>query len=206
VEESAALDKDDADEVIGLSTSAVKNGMTSKAETDDLVKSARAATEQSKNVEEDTNDISEDDIAALLKQLGEDNETFLDHTSPEPKDTAEQQGPPGADQKAKDDAEIETTLSQLRDAARLEQKFDEDDSDSESGFPSVPGSLFPSVPKDTDSADDELSTRLANLKTFHAPKTYTGVDPGSINVFIPGISKTEEEDQTVDWCGITVCH
>jgi hypothetical protein len=203
VEESAALDKDDAEEIVGLSNSAVKNGMTTKAETDELVNTARTAIEQSKNVEDDTNDISEDDIAVLLKQLGEDNENFLDHTSPEPKDHAEQGLPPRADQKAEDDAEIETTLSQLRDAARLEQKFD-DDSESESGFPSVPASLFPSVPKDSDSADDELSARLANLKSFHAQKTYTGVDPGSINVFIPGISKTEEDDEAEHWCGTSI--
>lgn len=171
-----------------------------KAEAHELMKRAQ----QLKTAQEDTNDVSEDDIAALLKQLGEDNNNFLEHTSSEEKDTSEAHATADAKvQRDQDDvAEIETTLSQLRDAARLEQKFDSVvDPDTESSFPSVPRSIFPSVPKDAHSGDDELSTRLANLKTFQ-PKTYTGIDRGSINVFVPGIAKTEE-DETTHWCGMS---
>jgi hypothetical protein len=202
VEESAALNETDVKELIGLSRSAVEDGKASKPEVDDLLRSASAGTRSSK-VQEDSNDIGEDQIAALLDQLRKDNETSAEcATEFTPKGTSNStqvtnnslQNPLILD----DSAEVAAILSQLTDAAHLELKFDE--SDSESQFPAASGLSLPSVPKDTDSTDDDLSSRFAKLKSF-PPKTYTGTDRGSINVFVPGISKTDD-DETTHWCGM----
>lgn len=204
MEESAALSEPDIKELMGLSRTAMREGTTSKSEVNDLLKSAKAATQESQKPEEDSNDISEDDIAALLDQLSKDNGAHIGHYSnvpgglPESQEAADlsAQDPAAPD----DSAEVAAILSQVTDAARLEQKFDE--SDSETPFPSVSGLSLPSLPNDADSTDEDLSTRLARLKTF-PPKTYTGTDRGSINVFVPGISKTED-DETIHWCGINL--
>ena len=180
----------DVKELIGLSRTAVKEGTSSKPEVDNLLKSAKTATQESHKSEDDLNDISEDDIAALLEQLRNEPETASSMSLDAPKETPELEkadAPTPTSNVHDDSAEIAAILSQLTDAAHLEQKFDEPDS--ESPFPSVSGLSLPSGPTDSDTADDDLSTRLAKLKTF-SPKTYTGTDRGSINVFVPGISKT----------------
>lgn len=204
MEESAALNRPDVEELVGLSNTAVKEGTTSKTEVDDLLKRAKAITQESTKQDEDANDISEDDIAALLDQLGKDNWTSVDDPLATSKEISESKEPAHLDilyqnpSIPDESAEVAAILSQLTDVARLEQKFDE--SNSESPFPSVSELSLPSVPKDGNATDDELSTRLAKLKLF-PPKTYTGTDRGSINVFVPGISKTED-DETIHWCGI----
>jgi hypothetical protein len=194
------LNDPDVKELMGLSRTAVKEGTSSKSEVDDLLKSAKTATQESQRSEDGLNDISEDDIAVLLEQLRNEQETVADKSLDAPEDNPESEKPDAPTSKSNvpdDSAEVAAILSQLTDASHLEQKFDE--SDLESPFPSVSGLLLPSVPKDS---DDDLATRLAKLKTF-PPKTYTGTDRGSINVFVPGISKTDD-DETIHWCGMAL--
>ena len=195
------MDEPDVKELIELSRTAVKEGTSSKSEVDDLLKNAETATQESQKSEDDLNDISEDDIAALLKQLRKEQETMASESLDAPEETPELEKTDAPTPKSNipdDSAEVAAILSQLTDTAHLEQKFDE--TDSESPFPSISGLSLPSVPNDSASADDDLSTRLAKLKTF-PPKTYTGTDRGSINVFVPGISKTDD-DETIHWCGM----
>ena len=193
------MNEPDITELIGLSRTAVKEGTSSMSEVDDLLRTAKTATHESQKSEGDLNDISDDDIAALLEQLHNEQERVANKSLDAPEETPELEKADVPTHKSNvpdDSAEVAAILSQLTDAAHLEQKFDE--SDSESPFPSVPRLSLPSVPKDSDTADDDLTTRLAKLKTF-PPKTYTGTDPGSINVFVPGISKTDDDD-TIHWC------
>ena len=200
VEESAALTDSDVKELIGLSKSAVQDGATSKSEINDLLKTARAATQESCMIQQETTDISEAEIAALLDQLNKESAT--------PEGTplnAEEEHPESetghvCTEKSTDpddSAQVAAILSQLIDTSRLEDKFGETEPESPSPSVSIPH--FPSVPKDSDSVDDDLFSRLAKLKTI-SPKTYTGTDRGSINVFIPGIS-TIDNDDTIHWCG-----
>jgi hypothetical protein len=201
IEESAALNDPDVTELIELSQSSVKRGTASSAEVHDLVKQAKQATGASKTITEDHQDISEEEIATLLKQL-DDESKREGEIEPEP-DAEKKPSVLTNPTQPDDSAEIARILSQLTDAARLEQKFE--DSDSESQFPSVSRLSLPSVPKDEDEADntdDDLSARLANLKSF-TPNNYTGTDRGSINIFIPSVAKTEE-DETIHWCGMPV--
>jgi hypothetical protein len=204
VEESAALNRPEIDRLVELSNAAVKQGTTRTTEVNDLLKRAKAATRESIKQDEDSNDISEDDIAALLDQLGQNSWTSVDDSLGTPKELSGSKEPADLDILSQnpsipdDSAEVAAILSQLTDAAHLEHKFNE--SNSESPFPSVSELSLPSVPKDEGATDDDLSTRLAKLKLF-PPKTYTGTDRGSINVFVPGISKTVD-DETVHWCGI----
>lgn len=201
VEESAALNEPDLKEFIELSRTAVNEGTSSKSEVDELLNSAKRATQKSQKSEDDLNDINEDDIAALLEQLHNEQDMVVKSSLDAPEETPESkkaEAPTPKSNVPDDSAEVAAILSQLTDAAHLEQKFDE--SDSEPPFPSVLGLSLPSVPKDSVSAHDDLSTRLAKLKTF-PPKTYTGTDRGSINVFVPGISKTDD-DETIHWCGM----
>jgi len=197
VEESAALNDSDVKELIGLSRTAVKDGMSSKPEADDLLGKAKTATQQPQNPQ-DTNDISEEEIEALLKQLGDEPYSAVSDTEGEVSKSLEQPDKPPENSSIPDDsAEVAAILSQLTDAAHLEQKFD--DHDSEPASPSTSGLSLPSVPKDNDSTEDDLSARLANLKAF-PPKNYTGKDRGSINVFVPGIAKVDDDD-SIHWCG-----
>jgi hypothetical protein len=198
------LDDSDVNELVGLSTAATKQGISSQSETAKLLKAAQSATEGSKNIEPDTNDVSEDDIAALLKQLGEDQanqEIPSDNPPPytERNEQAEETGNETQHKSTKEDDsdEVAAILSQLTDAARLEQKFK--DSDTESTLPSVSTLSLPSVPTN---AEEDFTLRLANLKSF-APQTanYTGREKGTINVFVPGLAKTQD-DESMDWCGI----
>lgn len=197
IEESAALNEPDVKELVGLSTTTLQNAMLSKPEADGLLERARLATQESK-ILDNADEISEDDIAALLKQLCDGNENLeaLDgHSGPQnPGDGKD------VDQKftePEDSAEVAAILSQLTDAVHLEKNIE--DSDTESLYQSASKLSLPSVPKDADDTVDELSNRLAKLKAF--PSTnYTGTDRGSINVFIPGLSKTEP-DETIHWCG-----
>jgi hypothetical protein len=202
IEDSAALDENDVKDLIGLSRTAVNDGTASKAEVDNLLKSAKTATELSKGLHEESGDVTEDEIAALLEQLGNDKELQLPTKlkSPEvPSESREYTNISPREPKVDDDSsEVAAILSQLGDEARLEQEFE--DSDHESKFPSLSRLSFPSAPKADDLAEDDLSTRLANLKTF-GPKTYTGTDRGHINVFVPSLSKTD--DETIHWCGKT---
>jgi hypothetical protein len=143
--------------------------------------------------------VSEEEIAALLQQLESEPEKTAELAFNNDKELSTSQDGVNTDKLNNTEThEIAAILAQLTDAAHLEQKFQ--DSESDSPFPSVSSLSLPSVPKDSESADDDLSARLANLKTFQ-PKTYTGTDRGSINVFVPGIAKTEE-DETIHWCGI----
>ena len=193
------MNEPDITELIGLSRTAVKEGTSSMSEVDGLLRTAKTATQEPQKSEGDLNDISEDDIAALLEQLRNEQERVANKSLDAPEETPELEKadvPTHISNVPDDSAEVAAILSQLTDAAHLEQKFDE--SDSESPFPSVPRLSLPSVPKDSDTADDDLTTRLSKLKTF-LPKTYTGTDPGSINVFVPGISKTDDDD-TIHWC------
>lgn len=202
VEESAALNEPDLKEFSELSRTAIIEGTISKSEVDELLNSAKRATQKSQKSEDDLNDISEDDIAALLEQLHNEQDVVSRKSLDAPEETPESKkadAPAPKSNVPDDSAEVAAILSQLTDAAHLEQKFDE--SDSEPPFPSVLGLSLPSVPKDSVSAQDDLSTRLAKLRTF-PPKTYTGTDRGSINVFVPGISKTHDEE-TIHWCGMT---
>jgi hypothetical protein len=176
----------------------VKDGRTSKPEIIHLLKDARTATEQSK-LTQDVNDVSEEEIASLLQQLESEPEKVPEHSFNNDKEPSISHEGGNIDKLNADETdEIASILAQLADAAHLEQRFQDPESDS--AFPSVSGLSFPSVPKGSESADDDLSARLANLKTFQ-PKTYTGTDRGSINVFVPGIAKAEE-DETIHWCGI----
>ena len=197
VEESAALNDSDVKELIGLSRTAVKEGTSSKPEVHDLLEKAKTATQQPQNPQ-DTNDISEEEIEALLRQLGDEPYTATSDAEGEVSKSHEQVDKPSEDSAIPDDsAEVAAILSQLTNAAHLEQKFD--DQDSGPATPSTPGLSLPSVPKDTDSTEDDLSARLANLKTF-PPQNYTGKDRGSINVFVPGIAKVDD-DESIHWCG-----
>lgn len=163
-----------------------------------LLEKAKAATQQAETSHE-THDVGDEEIEALLKQLGDEPYTELTDPEGEIPESHEHSGHPPENPAIPDDsAEVAAILSQLTDAAHLEQKFE--DPDSESATPSIPGLSLPSVPKDSESTEDDLSARLANLKAF-PPKTYTGTDPGSINVFIPGIAKTDYDD-SIHWCGI----
>lgn len=188
-------------ELVGLSKDTSRNGMTSKSEVKELLQSARIATEQSM-VDEPSNDVSEEEIAALLKQLetnngGQDDEIEDTEDSAKPRATISKD--PEESKQPDDSDEIAAILSQLKDEASLEQKYDTPNTngDEESPFPSVSGLSLPSAPTST---TDDFSTRLANLKSFQ-PKTYIGTDRGSINVFVPGVARTQEEDETIHWCG-----
>jgi hypothetical protein len=196
IEETAALNEPDVKELVRLSTNILQDSISSKPEADDLLKRARLATQESNKNGDNVDEISEDDIAALLKQLGDEHEnlqTLEDHSEPQKAASKD------AVQKFTDDdsAEVAALLSQLTDAAHLEQKFE--DSGPESPYPSISKTFLPSVPKDADDTVDELSNRLAKLKTS-PPKNYTGTDRGSINVFVPGLSKLDD-DETIHWCG-----
>jgi hypothetical protein len=200
IEESAALDAADVDELVGLSRDAIKDGKTTKSEVKELLSSARTATEHAK-VDNPENNVSEEDIAALLKQLetnnnGQDEE--LNHSEDSRHTQRAETNDPEQSKPADDSDEIAAILSQLTDEAHLEQKYDNttNTNEEDSPFPSVSGLSPPSVPEST---TDDFSTRLANLKSFQ-PKTYTGKDRGSINVFVPGIAPTHE-DETIHWCG-----
>ena len=200
VEESATLNDSDVKELIALSRTAVKQGTMSKPDVKDLLEKANEAT-QSQNPQV-TNDVSEEEIEALLKQLGNEPYTATSDAGGEvSKSHEETDKPPDNTPIPDDSAEVAAILSQLSDAAHLEQKFE--DHDSEAVNPSTPGLSLPSVPKEPDSTEDDLSARLANLKAF-PPKNYTGTDRGSINVFLPGISKAEEDD-SIHWCGTFLC-
>lgn len=208
IEEGAALGEDDVNELVGLSKDAAKSGMTSKKEIRDLLDSARTATEQSK-AEEPENNVSDEDIAALLKQLeptnGGDRDDKIEDFSSSTEAKGADAHTPGDSIEPDDSDEIAAILSQLKDEASLEQKYSSDNTtnpneEQDSPFPSVSRLSLPSVPStSTTSSADDFSTRLANLKSFH-PKTYTGRDKGSINVFVPGIAPTDE-DETIHWCG-----
>lgn len=200
IEESAALEAADVDELVGLSRDAIKDGKTTKSEVKELLSSARTATEQAK-VDKPENNVSEEDIAALLKQLetnnnGQDEE--INHSEDSRHTQAAETNDPEHSKPADDSDEIAAILSQLTDETRLEQKYDNttNTNEEDSPFPSVSGLSPPSVPEST---TDDFSIRLANLKSFQ-PKTYTGKDRGSINVFVPGIAPTHE-DETIHWCG-----
>ena len=170
--------------------------MSSRSETDDLLKEAKVATAESNSEERKSHDVNEDDVAALLKQLGDDKEEKLINARSESHETTHDSSQ--KQHRVEDDStEVAAILSQLTDEARLEQKFEE--SDSESPFPSVSKLSLPSAPNETDSTEDELSSRLANLRSFPV-KNYTGIDRGSINVFVPGIAKMDN-DETIHWCG-----
>ena len=157
---------------------------------------AKTATQEPHNPQ-DTNDISEEEIEALLRQLGDEPYTPTPDAEGEVSKSHEQVDKPSENSAIPDDsAEVAAILSQLTDAAHLEQKFD--DQDSEPATPSTPGLSLPSVPK-AESTEDDLSARLANLKTF-PPQNYTGKDRGSINVFVPGIAKVDDDD-SIHWCG-----
>ena len=163
-----------------------------------LLEKAKIVAQQAETSQK-THDVSEDEIEALLKQLGDEPYTELAGPGGEiPKSHEHSEHPPENPAIPDDSAEVAAILSQLADAAHLEQKFE--DPDSGSATPSIPDLSLPSVPKDSESSEDDLSARLANLKAF-PPKTYTGTDPGSINVFIPGIVKTDDDD-SIHWCGI----
>jgi hypothetical protein len=198
IEESSGLNESDAKELVRLSTTTLRDGIPSKPEVDDLLARAKLATQESNNVEDSVNEISDDDIAALLKQLcgGHENlETLEGHSGSQETAAVKDADPKFTD--PDDSAEVAALLSQLTDAAHLEQKFE--DSDPEPPCPPDSELSLPSVPKDSDDAVDELSNRLAKLKTS-PPKNYTGTDRGSINVFVPGLKKPED-DETTNWCG-----
>lgn len=202
VEESAALNDSDVKELIGLSRAAVKDGRSTKPEVVDLLERAKAVTRQPEENSQEAHDVSEEEIEALLKQLGEEPYIEPADSEGETSKSHQQTKQPAENPAIPDDsAQVAAILSQLTDAAHLEQKFD--DRDSESATPSTPGLSLPSVPKDGDSTEDDLSARLANLKAF-PPKTYTGKDRGSINVFVPGIAKTDDDDR-MNWCGRIPC-
>jgi hypothetical protein len=200
IEESAGLDDADVNELVGLSKAAATEGTSSRSEAKELLHSARTATEQSK-VEEQSHDVSDEAIAALLKQLEADNGGQDDGIKDSERSTDPQEtktNDPEESKQADESDDIAAILAQLTDEAHLEQKYEttSTSNDEDSPFPSVSGLSLPSVPTST---TDDFSTRLANLKSFQ-PKTYTGTDRGSINVFIPGIASTEE-DETIHWCG-----
>lgn len=195
MEESAALNDQEVTELLGLTRNAVKEGVESKSETKDLLKDARSATDESKRGEDETKEVSEDDIEALLEQIGEAKVKTTD-TLDETNGKGDE--PTSSTAELDDSEEIAMILSQLTDAARLEQQFKGDNRDVD--FPSVSGLSLPSVPKD-ESGDDDFNARLANLRSFK-PSTwnYTGTDPGTINVFIPGMAKAAD-DESEHWCG-----
>jgi len=206
IEEGAALDEDDVNELVGLSKDAANSGMASKKEVKELLDSARTATDQSKG-EKTEDDVSEEDIAALLKQLEATNADDRDDKVEEFSISTQLQGAsaPGDSTEPDDSDEIAAILSQLKDEASLEQKYSRENTtnpheEQDSPFPSVSRLSLPSVAAASTSSADDFSARLANLKSFH-PKTYTGKDKGSINVFVPGIAPTDE-DETIHWCGI----
>jgi len=195
IEESAGLDDNDVTELLGLSRNAAEDGISTKSETQILLKNAKGAMQPIDSERE----VNEDDVAALLRQLGEEKDTAApeeteNSTDRNPDESAENTG------EADDSAEIAAILSQLTDAARLEQQFD--DTDSQANTPTISHLSLPSVPTTTTSEEDDLSARLANLKSFKpaTPKNYTGTDLGSINVFVPGLAKTQE-DESEHWCG-----
>lgn len=200
------MDEDDVNELVALSNNATKSGVTSKAEVKELLDTARVATEQPK-VDDPGNHVSEEQIAALLQQLEAAHAGDPDDRIGEEEDSAHPQHAgthTPRDSKEHDDTdEIAAILAQLKDEAHLEHKYSNDNTtnppDEESSpFPSVSGLSLPTDP--TTPFADDFSTRLANLKSFN-PKTYTGKDKGSINVFVPGIAPTDE-DETIHWCGI----
>ena len=197
IEESAALKESDVNELIELSSSAVKQGTTSKAEVEDLLQEAKQVTREPKNLEQEPAEISEDEVNALLRQLRNRSENIEEKESNMLKEFLVPSEVREPAQVADDSVEIEAILSQLTDAVHLEKSTEE--SDSESELPSVSGFSLPSVPNEIRSTDDDLKARIASLKSSF-PKNYTGRDLGSINVFVPGLSSAEEDD-VIHWCG-----
>lgn len=194
IEESATLDESDVPELLGLSNAAVKDGAAAKHEAENLLKEGKSVTEQLKAGETNQNDVSEEEVAALLKRLEDSTGKTPFGLSETPQDRSQSQGIEKPAEECPDEAaDVAAILAQLTDEAKVDQDFEE--SESESGLP-----CLPSVPKDTGSiGEDELSTRLANLKSG-GPKNYTGTDRGSINVFVPSVAKTDD-DETEHWCG-----
>ena len=195
VEESAALNDEDVKELIGLSSDAVKKGKTSLPEAQKLLREVETAKRESHSGHDE---VSEDEIAALLKQLGDNNdEDNIPSQDPSKtsNDDIEKQDPPDKKGPGNDDSEeIAAVLSQLADEAHLESKFEE--SSSSSPFPSVSKLPLPSLSSDT--ADDDFLSRISNLKNLSASTGKSGV----INTFIPSLAKPEDEDME-NWCGMS---
>ena len=188
-------------ELLGLSEDANKDGLSTKAETADLMRSAKIATQSSAHAKSQENDVSEEEIAALLKQLCEEKGVEDPTTSGKIRDQPDVSGQDkaGALAEPDDSAEVAAILSQLTDAARLEQQFEDNNAKDVS---TISHPSLPSVPTTT-SEEDDFTLRLANLKSFKPEtKNYTGTDRGSINVFVPGLVSTQD-DESEHWCGIT---
>ena len=204
------MNDEDVKELIGLSSDAVKKGNTSLPEARKLLHEVENAKRETKSG--DGEEVSEDEIAALLKQLGEgeddndeSNVTVQETPGDKSNDGEEklersEEGLPGKD----DSDEIAAVLAQLTDEARLESKFE--DSSSESPFPSVSKLPLPSLPSlSTDTAEDDLLSRISNLKNLSTASSKKTSKPGVINTIIPSLAKRDEDDDMENWCG-TLLH